>query len=255
MSYDLSWTELRYSVLYRKGSREFPFHLILSPISEAELVQLERHTVRTHAVQGDGSTITEIEGPPGQECPEETLFDAHFLGFFGASSNGHIEGRTVEELRRLVPAAVKRAAINNCVGGIKPKTVRVDSVKLEDLADNSVVLVTTVNGEEHELTHEFSEPSGMDEIDFRRASGGRIKTLPGRRRPEFRVLEQFEAYPKLYDRLIESVSGYIVGGDSKLSQQNKASWVHLIPYAHKKVAVLQLFGSAEAGGGDEPGER
>jgi len=246
--YDLSWKELEYSVLYRKGGREFPFRVVLTPIPIDELIRYEQALVRPYVVQRDGSTTADLTETKSERI-EESMFEKFFVGLHGSlASNGGYLDLNREELLAKIPAVVKSAVIRNCIGGVEPKIVREEISSFDDLLDNRVTITTEVNGQVHELTHFLREPSAGDELEYRRAVGGKVRTLPGRRQTELVIVERFAIYPELYTRLVEKVEGYLLGDtDVPLTASNKKDWEKLIPYPHMKVVVRQLFGLAEVG--------
>lgn len=237
--YDLLAEEISFSVLFRKAGRELPLNIILSPIPEDELIRYERAVQRPYAVNRDGSTETDVSD---RRDVESELFDAHFLRMGGGFSNNGDRDAALTK----IPSLVKQAVIRNAIGGVDPVTVRETVSSFDDLLDNRVAITTEANNRTYKLTHVMKEPTAEDELEYRRATGGKLRTLPGRRKTEVMVVEDFTVYPRLYERLVESVEGYSMNG-SPVDPSDKKIIAKHMPYIHKKVVVRQLFGQVDVG--------
>ena len=242
--YDLSWPEISYRVNLKKGSKTYEFLTAIAPIPTEDLIRLDRSFNRPSKAETGGGTITDLS-PSGLEI---TLFDQYFQH---ADCGGiAINGVSREAVLAKLPSTVKRVTIREGVGGVWiDENAPTEKGTWEDLNEQSttVKVVAVANATQHELYHRFSrDPTAEEELAYRRAAGGSIRTLPGRRRREFMTVENFSVYPKLYDGLIESVEGYFIDSAAIGQAETRNQWLSRIPYYHKKVVVQHIFGSAQS---------
>lgn len=234
--YDLAWQQISYDVNYIKAGKTFPLRVTLRVIPSTELIKYDKSLVRPHRQEQDGGTTMNLS--PSEK--EIELFDEYFVEISKSTP-----GQSREELLAKIPQAVKRSTIRQGVGGVSTEEENkiADSTLDEILAMevSGIKITANANGRLYQLTHVMAEPEADDELAYRRATVGALKSLPGRRRQEFIVVEDFSIYERLYDKLVRSVEGYTVGEHAALVPQN----VNLIPYYHKKAVVRELFGSAE----------
>ena len=247
--YDLTWRQISHEVSYNKSGKSFKMKVTLAIIPDDKLMRYDRALQRPLQQEPDGGTTVDLA--PG--ALEENLFDEFFVS---VEVNKQTPTGTREEILKKIPAEVKRAVIREGTGGVFPVEERQASGGLDDLTSlgNTLKIQARANGIEHETTHHMKEPSAEDELTYRKATAGSLKTLPGRRKPQFMVVEDFTVYGKLYDRLIESVEGYCEGATpfelnsappvQEGQKPEPLPRVHKIPYTHKKTVVKQLFGAA-----------
>jgi len=237
MVYDLGWDKVSYDVNYIKGGKTFPLKITLNVIPSSELQKYDKSLARPYRQEQDGGTTMNLS--PSEK--EIELFDKYFVEI---SKSDPALSR--EALLAKIPQAVKRSTIRDGVGGVSPEEKQtVTDATLDDILSTEVggiKITATANGLLFSLTHVMAEPEAEDELAYRRATVGALKSLPGRRRQEFLIVEDFSIYEKLYDKLVQSVEGYAVKGDPVLPVESVRQ---LVPYYHKKAVVRELFGSAE----------
>lgn len=239
MNYDLDWTQVDYDVSFIKGGREIPFKVSMAhPIPAEDLMNYERSLVRPHRSDKDGGTTIDIT-PSGKEV---TLFDKYFVHISGSDS------LPKEEVVKQIPQAIKWAVVSNGIFGVwVDRKKQEEEGVLADLltANVEVELNAFVNDEVLVLKHTLKEPDAEDELVFRRATAGSMKQLPGRRRPEYLIISDVKIFVSLYDKLIQEVKGYEQSGkELDFGGEKGGTWVHKIPYPHKKAVVSQIFGTA-----------
>lgn len=236
--FDLNWKEISYRIEFKKGSKVFPFITSLAPIPTEELIRYDHSLARPSRTEADGGTLMDLS-PSGLEV---ALFDKYFRSI-GSEGPTNL---SAEELVKRIPVQVKRATIQDGVGGVWPEEEHQEQGSWEDLIEPEITvnIVAVANGQLHPLQHKLREPTAEEETTYRRATAGTLRALPGRRRREFLVVENFSIYPKMYDALIKVVSGY-TALDKPIDIAVSKEWLSKIPYYHKKTVVRQVFGSAQ----------
>lgn len=254
--YDLSWKQISHEVGYRKGGKLFKMKVTLNIIPDERLIKYDRALQRPLQQEPDGGTTVDM----APAALEETLFDEFFVSI---EVNDKLATDSKEEVLKKIPVEVKRAAIREGVGGVFPVEDEPGVGSLDELSSlgNTIKILIRANGVEHETIHWMKEPSAEDELFYRKATAGSLKTLPGRKKTQFMVVEDFSVYGKLYDKLIEKVTGYAEGDvvfDLNSAPPVSADMkpealprVGKIPYIHKKTIVKQLFGAATIRGEEQ----
>ncbi len=174
--YDLGWERINYHVDFTKGSKRLKLEISMGPIPADELIRYDRSLARPYRTDTDGGTM--MDTTPSEL--EVTLFDTYAIP---------PDGRTREDMLKL-PAAIKRAVIREGVGGGWPDIEEVTDGTIGDLAatEETIVICVPANGRVFKLEHNMVEPEADDEMAYRRATMGALKSLPGRRRQEYLVL-------------------------------------------------------------------
>jgi len=233
--FDLAWDQISHEISYRKSGKMYPMKVTMGVIPSEKLVRYDRSLQRPIKQDKDGGTTMDMS----PSDMEEALFNEYFRAL-------HISGKltpgTPEEVLKKIPVEVKRATIREGVGGVFPvEEEKGEEGTLDSILelDNSISITARANGQEHVLTHHLKEPLAEHELAYRKATAGSLKTLPGRKRTEFMVVEDFNVYGKLYDALVERVEGYCENG-----APFDPLHISQIPYIHKKVVIKQLFGAA-----------
>lgn len=235
--YDLAWKEIQYDVNYIKGGKTHPLKVTLRVIPPSDLIQYDKSLARPYRQEQDGGTTMNLS-PSAKELE---LFDQYFVSITKANPED-----SREKLLEKIPQAVKRATIRDGVGGVWPEEKEeAKEVSLDEIleVDTGIKILAAANGVVHAITHSLADPEAEDELAYRRATVGALKSLPGRRRQEFIVVEDFGIYTKLYDKLIQSADGYCIDHENGPIPAEKLK--ELVPYYHKKAVIRELFGTAE----------
>ncbi len=244
--FNLDWGLLEFYLQFSKGNKKYPFRIKMAVIPEDELLEYERKS--QYSLQGmkDGS----LEHDRGSASIDVALFDGYVKTVNGKEATATI--------RECVPVQIKTVLIRSSYSDVGVE-LDTDSQGEEEVVsedfdlsslnvNNTVVLTARANGEEFKISHVFNAPDAKDSLDFQRAVN-RVKTIPGRKRKQRDKLAfnpTYEIYGKLYRKLIKSTGGYCLGEETPCgSESTRKVWIDKIPYYHMKVAVAQLFGTAE----------
>lgn len=168
-----------------------------------------------------------------------------------ASVEGYLgqDGLDLDALRRRMPARHKIAAVALLQEAV-PDDDNQDQVALFDA--RPVVLSINWNLQRHTVSHFFASPSQDDEIAHSRLTGSGLE-VKGNRRGQSRILlpSQFASLCKVYDRLIQHITGY-AWKDEPLGDNVEELRLRMDP-VHKFIAASLLFGEPPQPEADEEG--
>ncbi len=157
-----------------------------------------------------------------------------------------------DETRDRIPFLHKTAAIRRGLGAVYPKepddlsadqddeeqSSRPREFSFEPESDSVIISITAMqNGQEHELRHALKLPSFQQVKRFRQRRFSWID-VRGSRRGESIISSNLKVVVDLYDSLVQSVEGYVIGDNAfELGPDNKDK----IDAIHKQVVVDSLF--------------
>lgn len=93
-----------------------------------------------------------------------------------------------------------------------------------------------------EMTHVLRKENEKDNSDYTQAtSQSEIET---REQPEWSSIEDLDTIERLYDDMVKRAEGVYIG-NLPCSEANKADWVKLIPFVHKRLVLRENFRSIQ----------
>lgn len=229
----------------RHGNKRFDIGVTLKPYASGRLVDLLRQREVYFTPAKDEPGATNIER--GSIDLDRSFFDEHMIGV--TFNGGH--PLNAEEIERLdARYAIKVNAVNAGLNGVNTEVDEEAKITLEEIfsdatAINQYMHFVGPDGKECrvDVTHRFRAPTAADSLEYGRTS--KVRTMEGGGQ---RLSVNYKARLKLYDSMIESLDGFLVG-DAVCSAANKAAWLERVPAFFKLAALDHLFrGSSRKNG-------
>lgn len=215
-------------------------YVYLTPYKPEELKEILRK-----AISGYRREKRDVEIVREDKSIYKPLFDNHFVKLGNATGTPEQQAQFFEREGHLKPEIVEHS-----FAGLRLKDAesKVDSVPevfdifavadtagstsvYQDIYDGSTDKVVRV-----QMVHTYGQPTEKQYREYRSARSNKFI----RKSQTWAVTEDHSALERLYDAVIQSISGAAVNG-AECTAANKATWIGSVPLWHKLFIVDQIF--------------
>jgi hypothetical protein len=236
---ELTAQELIYPVTLELEGQEYPVAFHMRPYAAPDLKQvLTALAARFKRIGGASMEIL-----PGNRESCKTFFDRYFIRISGG------EAATVDEQKAWLDAYdfIKADVVLNgmTLEAVQNEDSEEKTLKfaISSARNKSITLKQKLLAEEGagpvtiNLVHLFQPILATHYARFERASQ---ESELNTRKNEWKTTEDYDVLERLYDELIDSVSGALVKG-KPCTVDNRGDWIRLIPFRQKAVALDEAF--------------